>query len=75
MSAWRVARSMTPLGTLMEFAVEFLDSRRILMLHGDEAPPAAGWADYLQQLGEKDVSTLGLLVFTNGGAPDPAQSH
>lgn len=59
----------------MEFAFEFLDSRRILMLHGDQAPPAAGWGDYLQQLAEKDVSTLGLLVFTNGGAPDPAQRH
>ena len=75
MSARRVAWSMTPLGTLMEFAFEFLDSRRILMLHGEEPPPAAGWADYLQQLAEKDVSTLGLLVFTNGGAPDPAQRH
>jgi len=75
MSAWRVARSMTPLGTLMEFAFEFLDSRRILMLHGDQAPPAAHWAEYLQQLEDKDVSGLGLLVFTNGGAPDPAQRH
>jgi hypothetical protein len=59
----------------MEFAFEFLDSRRILMLHGDKPPPAAGWLDSVQRLEGKDVSSLGLLVFTNGGAPDPAQRH
>jgi len=59
----------------MEFAFEFLDSRRILMLHGDKPPPAAAWLEYVQRLEGKDVSNLGLLVFTNGGAPDPAQRH
>ena len=59
----------------MEFTFEFLDSRRILMLHGERPPPAARWAEYLQQLESRNVSSLGLLVFTNGGAPDPAQRH
>jgi hypothetical protein len=59
----------------MEFAYEFLDSHRILMLHGENTPPVAGWRDYLRQLQDKDVTSLGLLVFTNGGAPNPAQRH
>jgi hypothetical protein len=74
-SAWRECAEHDAFGNAMEFAFEFLDSRRILMLHGDQAPPAARWTEYLQQLQDKDVSGLGLLVFTNGGAPDPAQRH
>jgi hypothetical protein len=57
----------------MEFTFEFLDSRRILMLHGENAPPAADWRAYLRCLEDKDVASLGLLVFTNGGAPDVTQ--
>jgi hypothetical protein len=52
-----------------------VDDRRIVMLHGASAPPTAGWRDYLQQIRDKDVTTLGLLVFTHGGAPGPAQRH
>lgn len=59
----------------MEFTFEFWDSRRILMLHGEKAPPAAAWREYLDRLAERDVTSLGLLVFTNGGAPDPSQRH
>jgi hypothetical protein len=57
----------------MEFTFEFLDSRRILMLHGDKPPSAEGWRAYLRCLENKDVASLGLLVFTNGGAPDVTQ--
>jgi hypothetical protein len=58
---------------VMEFTFEFLDSRRILMLHGTSPPPAAGWRAYLRCLEDKDVASIGLLVFTNGGAPDATQ--
>jgi hypothetical protein len=57
----------------MEFIFEFLDSRRILMLHGEKPPPADAWREYLHSLENKDLAKLGLLVFTNGGAPDAAQ--
>jgi hypothetical protein len=57
----------------MDFRFEFFDSHRIIMLHAQAAPPASGWDDYLQQLRTKDVTSLGLLVFTAGGAPGPAQ--
>jgi hypothetical protein len=57
----------------MDFIFEFLDRRRILMLHGDKPPAAAAWRDHLRQLEELDVESLGLLVFTNGGAPDAGQ--
>lgn len=59
----------------MGFRFEFLDSARIVMLHGASAPPASGWRDYLREIRDKDLTRLGLLVFTNGGAPDPAQRH
>jgi hypothetical protein len=58
---------------VMDFRFEFFDSHRIIMLHGQSEPPASGWDDYLQQLRTKDVRGLGLLVFTAGGAPGPAQ--
>src|SRR5688572_5713971 len=45
------------------------------MLHGASAPPTAGWRDYLLQLRDKDITSLGILVFTHGGAPGPAQRH
>ena len=54
---------------------EFLDGCRIVMLHGVNPPPATAWRDYLLQIRRKDVTSLGLLVFTNGGAPDPTQRH
>jgi hypothetical protein len=59
----------------MGFRFEFVDSCRIVMLHGASPPPTAGWRDYLLQIRDKDMATLGLLVFTSGGAPDPAQRH
>jgi hypothetical protein len=59
----------------MSFRFEFLDGCRIVMLHGVNPPPAAEWRDYLLQIRRKDVTSLGLLVFTDGGAPDPAQRH
>lgn len=57
----------------MGFRFEFLDSRHIVMLHGAGPPPLDGWRDYLLQIRDKDLTSLGLLCFTNGGAPDPAQ--
>jgi hypothetical protein len=57
----------------MGFSFEFLDSSHIVMLHGAGPPPVEGWRDYLRQIRDKDLSRLGLLCFTNGGAPDPAQ--
>lgn len=57
----------------MGFRFEFVDAFRIIMLHGKAAPPAPGWRDYLLELRNRDVKCMGLLVFTNGGAPDPAQ--
>jgi hypothetical protein len=55
------------------FRFEFVDPQRIVMLHGASAPPTTAWRDYLLQIRDKDVTTLGLLVFTHGGAPGPAQ--
>jgi hypothetical protein len=57
----------------MDFIFECLDRRRILMLHGDKPPTAAAWREHLRDLESKDVEGLGLLVFTNGGAPDATQ--
>lgn len=57
----------------MGFRFEFLDSQHIVMLHGAGPPPLEGWRDYLLQIRDKDLTSLGLLCFTNGGAPDPAQ--
>jgi hypothetical protein len=59
----------------MGFKFEFLDSCRMVMLHGANPPPVSAWRDYLQQIRDKDVTTLGLLVFTSGGAPDAAQRN
>ena len=57
----------------MRFRFEFLDDRHIVMLHGAGPPPVAGWRDYLLQIRDKDLTSMGLLSFTNGGAPDPTQ--
>jgi hypothetical protein len=57
----------------MGFRFEFLDSSRIVMLHGAGPPPVDGWRDYLHQIRDKDLTSMGLLCFTNGGAPDPTQ--
>jgi hypothetical protein len=57
----------------MSFKFEFLSSYQLVMLHGASPPPTAGWRDYLLQIRDRDLSSLGLLVFTSGGAPDPAQ--
>jgi len=59
----------------MDFVFEFLDHRRMLMLHGDDPPPVAAWRDHLQQIQrqEANLDNLGLLVFTGGGGPDAAQ--
>jgi hypothetical protein len=57
----------------MSFKFEFLSSYQLVMLHGASPPPMAGWRDYLLQIRDMDLSSLGLLVFTSGGAPDPAQ--
>lgn len=57
----------------MDFIFELLDRRRILMLHGDKPPPVAAWREHLRDLETRDVENLGLLVFTNGGAPDAGQ--
>lgn len=57
----------------MDFRFEFIDAHRIVMLHGSNPPPDSGWEAYLQQLHAKDVTKMGLLVFTAGGAPGPAQ--
>ena len=57
----------------MGFTFKFFDSTRIVMLHGAGAPPDDGWRSYLSQIRDRDLKTLGLLVFTNGGAPGPAQ--
>ena len=57
----------------MGFRFEFLDSSHIVMLHGAGPPPVDGWRDYLRQIRDKDLTKLGLLCFTNGGAPDPTQ--
>jgi hypothetical protein len=59
--------------SVMDFRFEFFDSQRIIMLHGQNPPPEGGWDDYLKQIRTKDVTSLGLLVFTAGGAPGPAQ--
>lgn len=66
---------MKPMWEGRDFNFEFLDSRRIIMLHGLHPPPADGWREYLQHLRNHDVTNLGLLAFTNGGAPDPTQRH
>jgi hypothetical protein len=60
-------------GSDMHFRFEFVDPVRIVMLHGQKPPPEEGWQDYLHQLRGRDVTSLGLLVFTAGGAPGPAQ--
>jgi hypothetical protein len=57
----------------MGFCFEFFDDTRILMLHDAAPPPVVEWRDYLTALAGKDVTKLGLLVFTAGGAPGPAQ--
>jgi hypothetical protein len=57
----------------MGFRFEFLDGFRILMLHGARRPSDKAWGDYLLELRNLDVRSLGLLVFTSGGAPGPAQ--
>jgi hypothetical protein len=57
----------------MGFRFEFLDNSHIVMLHGVGAPPLDGWRDYLLQIRDKDLTSMGLLCFTNGGAPDPTQ--
>lgn len=57
----------------MRFSFEFLDTNHIVMLHGVSPPPADGWRDYLHQIRDKDLTNVGLLSFTNGGAPDAAQ--
>jgi hypothetical protein len=67
-------RATAPLAaSAMDFRFEFFDSQRIIMLHGQSPPPDSGWDDYLQQIRTLDVTSLGLLVFTAGGAPGPAQ--
>ncbi len=43
------------------------------MLHGEGPPPAAGWRDYLLEIRDLDLPSLGLLVFTSGGAPGAGQ--
>jgi hypothetical protein len=57
----------------MGFRFEFLDGFRMLMLHGARPPSDKQWDDYLFELRNLDVKSLGLLVFTSGGAPGPAQ--
>lgn len=57
----------------MPFAFEVYDHKRILMLHGREEPPSAEWNRYLDYLRSKNVTELGLLAFTDGGAPNAAQ--
>jgi hypothetical protein len=57
----------------MAFRFEFLDNSHIVMLHGAGPPPPDGWRDYLHQIRGKDLTSIGLLCFTNGGAPDPTQ--
>lgn len=57
----------------MGFRFEFFDTRRILMLHGEDGPSASDWHGYLDELRARDVTTLGLLAFTAGGVPNPAQ--
>jgi hypothetical protein len=73
-SAWGDVKVRAfPKKTDMSFKFEFLSSYQLVMLHGASPPPAAGWRDYLVQIRDMDLSSLGLLVFTSGGAPDPAQ--
>lgn len=55
------------------FAFEPFDEQRLLMLHGSAAPPNREWQDYISFLRNKEVTRMGLLVFTAGGAPDAAQ--
>lgn len=57
----------------MRFRFEFLDNGHVVMLHGTGAPPTEAWRDYLLQLRDKDLTKMGLLCFTNGGAPDATQ--
>jgi len=57
----------------MSFAYEPYDDRRMIMLHGAQDPTMKEWDAYLADLRDKDVTTLGLLVFTSGGAPNAAQ--
>jgi hypothetical protein len=55
------------------FAFEPFDDRRILMLHGEVGPSSSEWNEYLKLLRTMDVERAGLLVFSDGGAPDAAQ--
>jgi hypothetical protein len=57
----------------MVFVYKFFDPLRILMLHGVQPPPRAAWDEYLAEIAKRDVTQLGLLVVTAGGAPDAAQ--
>lgn len=57
----------------MSFAYEPFDERRLIMLHDAKDPGTAEWDRYLDDLRGKDVTELGLLVFSDGGAPNAAQ--
>jgi hypothetical protein len=52
---------------------DFFDGVRIVMVHGTRGPAPEEWRDYLDRIARKDVTYLGLLVFTAGGAPDAPQ--
>lgn len=57
----------------MRFRFEFLDNGHVVMLHGTSAPSTEDWREYLLRLRDKDLTKVGLLCFTNGGAPDATQ--
>jgi hypothetical protein len=59
----------------LDFIFRAIEEQRIVMLHGVKAPPDDGWNDYLGILRGGDVTQMGLLAITAGGAPNAAQRH
>jgi hypothetical protein len=55
------------------FAWDFVTDDRMVMLHTEVEPTNEEWDGYLSRLKGKRASTLGLLVFTSGGAPNAVQ--
>jgi hypothetical protein len=56
-----------------DFLYRFVQADKIVMLHTVKTPPQDEWDRYLDELRRYDVSQLGLLVFTDGGAPNARQ--
>jgi hypothetical protein len=56
-----------------------LSGSRLILLHSKDPPPASDWGPYMNearrmdQVCQGDLSRAGILVFTDGGAPNATQ--